>query len=84
MNRMWPDRRRMQVLLLPTCARSARLLRLALWSEATRLGLWSEEMRRRVRNEIRRRRLGGPRGRIMFGPRGSGARRGAGTSPSPS
>ena len=57
-NRMWPDRRRMQVLLLPTCAPSARLLRLALWSEATRLGLWSEETGRRVRNEIRRRRLG--------------------------
>ena len=57
-NQIWPDRRRMQTLLLPTGAPSARLLRLGLSFEATRLGLWSTAKVRSVSDEIRRRRAG--------------------------
>ena len=46
-NRIWPDRRRMQVLVLPTVAPVARLLPFWLWIEATARG---------ARDGIRRRR----------------------------
>jgi len=50
-NRIWPDRRRMQVIVLPTAAPLARFLPFWLWSESTARG---------VRDGIRRRRAGAP------------------------
>jgi len=47
MNRLWPDRRRMQTLLLPTGAPSAKLLRPA---------MRARETARRIRDDIARRR----------------------------
>ena len=61
-NQLWPNRRLIQTLLLPTRAPTAHLLRLALWSEATRLGQWSAATAVRGRGMIRRRRFGAAEG----------------------